>query len=164
MSQRVTLDVIIKAPVEAVFAGLTDWEGQGLWMVGTRVAIVSGDGRSVGSELQAVTGVGPVAVVDTMTITCWDRPRLVEVLHTGSVVAGTGRMEVLELPRGLSRLIWQEDLELPLGVVGRLGWPVVKPGFAAGVRRSLRTFARLVETGVLPRDPRHQDADLERPA
>jgi hypothetical protein len=40
--------------------------------------------------------------------------------------------------------VWSEQLELPLGAVGRLGWPVVRPLFLAGVRRSLDRFALCV--------------------
>ena len=43
--------------------------------------------------------------------------------------------------------VWREDLELPLGALGRLGWPLVRPVFAYGVQLSLRRFARWVEAG-----------------
>jgi hypothetical protein len=41
--------------------------------------------------------------------------------------------------------VWSEDLELPLGLVGRLGFPVVRPMFLAGVRASLARLAAAVE-------------------
>jgi hypothetical protein len=50
-----------------------------------------------------------------------------------------------------ARFRWAEDLELPLGVLGRIGWVFVKPGFVYGVRRSLKRFAALVEGGSLGR-------------
>ena len=40
----------------------------------------------------------------------------------------------------------QEEIELPLGVLGRLGWPMVRPFFLAGIRHSLRKFAKYVES------------------
>jgi len=61
-------------------------------------------------------------------------------------------MTVLPLPHGMSRVVWSEDIELPLGALGRLGWPIIRPGLAVAVRRSLRGFAELVETGALPRE------------
>jgi hypothetical protein len=147
---HVALDVLVEAPVERTFAAFTQWSEQGRWMLGTRVEIRAGDGRSVGSELAAWSGAGPVGFWDTMTITRWDAPYRVDVLHTGRVVRGTGTMEVLALPGGRSRFVWSEDLDLPLGLAGRLGWPVARPAFLAGVRRSLEAFARLVEDGTLP--------------
>ena len=106
---------------------------------------------SVGSEISAFTGLGPAGFLDTMTITRWDAPYRVDVLHTGKVVRGTGIMEVVALPGGRSRFIWSEDLDLPLGWLGQLGWPLARPAFLIGVRRSLLAFGRLVESGVLPR-------------
>jgi hypothetical protein len=62
-------------------------------------------------------------------------------------VRGTGTFAVEAGPGDGSRFVWTERLDLPLGRVGRLGWPVVRPLFAAGVRRSLRKLAREVEAG-----------------
>lgn len=148
---HLSLDVVIAAPVEAVFDAFTQWANQGEWMLGTRVEVRAGDGTSVDSQLAAWTGLGPVGFWDTMTITRWDPPYRVDVLHTGALVRGPGTMEVVALPEGRSRFVWSEDLDLPLGLLGRIGWPVAKPAFVAGVKRSLRSFARLVETGTLPR-------------
>ena len=67
-----------------------------------------------------------------------------EVVHTGNVVQGTGTFEFIELPQGRTRFVWAEDLELPLGVVGQIGWPIVRPAFAYGVRKSLEKLAKLV--------------------
>ncbi len=150
-SVHLSLDVVVNAPAEAVFDAFTQWANQGEWMLGTRVEVRVGDGRSQDSQIAGWTGVGPVGFWDTMTITRWEPPYRVDVLHTGAIVRGTGTMEVLVLPEGRSRFVWSEGLDLPLGALGRLGWPLVRPAFVAGVRRSLRKFARLVETGTLPR-------------
>jgi uncharacterized protein YndB with AHSA1/START domain len=146
----VRLDVVVRAPVTVVFDAFTQWSEQGRWMVGTRVEVRSGDGRSLGSELAAWSGAGPAGFWDTMVITRWEPPYRVDVEHTGRLVRGTGTMEVIALPGERSRFVWGEDLALPLGALGTLGWPIVRPAFLAGVRRSLRDFARLVEAGQLP--------------
>ncbi len=83
-----------------------------------------------------------------MTITAWDPPRACHVLHTGRLVRGTGVFAVEPRADGLATFVWREDLELPLGALGRLGWPLVRPFFAYGVQLSLRRFARWVETGA----------------
>jgi hypothetical protein len=147
---HLVLDVVVDATPETVFAAVTDWPAQGRWMLGTDVRPVGGPAQEVGGRLEAWTGTGPVGFLDTMEITRWDPPYRVDVLHTGRVVRGTGTMEVVALPDGRSRFVWSEDLDLPLGALGRIGWPVVRPAFAAGVRRSLREFARQVEAGELP--------------
>ena len=143
-----TLSVDVDAPVERTWQAAVDWERQGEWVLGTTVRATTQDGIGVGGGLEAFTGIGKVGFLDTMEITAWEPPHRCEVLHTGRVVRGTGLFEVQERPGG-SRFVWHETLDLPLGAVGRLGWPIVRPLFAAGVQRSLRRFARLVESGTL---------------
>ena len=144
MTAVLVLTVDVDAPVEATWAGATDWDGQGEWMLGTRVRGTDQDGQGVGGGIEAFTGVGPVGFLDTMRIEQWEPPQRCHVVHTGRVVRGTGTF-VVE-PRGAgSRFVWREDLDLPLGLLGRLGWPLVRPFFALGVKLSLRRFARWVE-------------------
>lgn len=142
---EITLDVLVDAPAQSVWDVLFDWPRQGEWMLGTRVEVAHGDGASVGSQIEAWTGVGPLGFLDTMTITLWDPPRRCEVLHTGAVVKGEGWFEVLDLPGGRSRFIWGEALEIPGGAIGAAGWPLVRPFAQIGIRRSLNRLARLAE-------------------
>ncbi len=146
MSSRVelTVPVDVDAPAEAVWRAITDWQGQGEWMLGTRVETTSaGDGRYLGATLSAVTGVGPLGFTDTMVIVEWDPPTRCVVRHTGKVVRGDGVFEVVELGPERSRFLWTELLDLPLGALGRLGWPLVRPVFRLGVAQSLRKMAKL---------------------
>jgi len=138
---EVRLEVVVEAPVEQTWAAAVDWDRQDEWMLGTRVRGTAQDGVGVGGGIEAFTGVGRLGFLDTMEITAWDPPQRCAVLHTGRVVRGTGLFEVRELGEERSVFVWSEQLELPLGVLGRLGWPVVRPLFLAGVRRSLDRFA-----------------------
>ncbi|MCW2679850.1 MAG: polyketide cyclase [Frankiales bacterium] len=147
MTATLVLTVDVDAPVERTWAGATDWAGQGQWMLGTQVRPTRQDGRGVGGVIEAFTGVGPVGFLDTMEITLWEPPHRCHVLHTGRLVKGTGAFEVHSRGVGRSRFVWREDLELPLGLLGRIGWPLVKPFFAYGVKLSLTRFARWVEAG-----------------
>lgn len=146
----VPVDVGVPAPV--LWAAVTDWAGQSEWMLGTRVEVTAGDGRSTGTELRAVTGIGPLGVADTMRITEWTEPapgrtgpRRVVVVHTGRVVRGEGVFAVQELGPRRSRFLWTELLDLPAGALGRLGGAPVRPLLRAGVARSLRTLAERTE-------------------
>ena len=147
MTATLVLTVDVAAPVEQTWAGAVDWAGQGEWMLGTRVRPTRADGQGVGGGIEAFTGVGPLGFLDRMEITLWEPPRRCHVRHLGRVVRGTGAFEVEPLAQDRSRFVWREDLELPLGVLGRLGWPLVRPAFAYGVQLSLRRFARWVEAG-----------------
>lgn len=145
------LSVDVEAPVADTWAAAVDWETQSAWMLGTDVRAARGGGRAVGGALEAFTGLTVagrrVGFVDPMRITAWDPPHRCDVVHTGRVVRGTGTFAVEERPGG-SRFLWREDLELPLGRLGRLGWLLVRPLFAAGVRVSLQRFAAQVERAV----------------
>ena len=147
MTATLVLTVDVDAPVEQTWAGATDWAGQGQWMLGTRVWPTAQGGQGVGGGIEAFTGVGPLGFLDRMEITLWEPPRRCHVLHLGRVVRGTGAFEVEPLPGDRSRFVWREDLDLPLGMLGRLGWPLVRPAFAFLVQLSLRRFARWVEAG-----------------
>ena len=128
---ELTVPVDVNAPAEAVWHTVTDWPGQGEWMLGTRVEVDGpGDGRHLGARLRAFTGVGPLGFTDTMEIVAWEPPRRCVVRHTGKVVRGDGVFEVV-----------------PLGAVGALGFRVVKPVFRLGIAHSLRAMARRCERG-----------------
>ena len=147
MTATLVLTVDVDAPEEQTWAGATDWAGQGEWMLGTTVRPTRQGGQGVGGAIAAFTGIGRIGFLDTMDITVWEPPRRCHVLHTGRLVRGTGAFEVEPRGDGLSTFVWREDLELPLGLLGRLGWPLVRPLFAFGVQQSLKKFARWVEAG-----------------
>ncbi len=131
----------VDAPAERVWAALTDWGRQGEWMLGTTVRATVGQGRQVGDEMEAFSGIGRVGFLDRMRITRWDPPWVCEVLHEGRIVRGPGTFAVEAHGSG-SVVIWAEDLDLPLGALGRLGWPLVRPFARWGLHRSLQRFAR----------------------
>lgn len=146
---RVELAVRVRAPVRAVWEAVTDWAAQGEWMTATRVRPMDGDGRGVGGRIEAFTGFGALGFLDTMVVTEWRPPSRCAVLHTGRLVRGTGAFAVEEdrdAP-GAARLVWYEDLDLPAGALGVLGWVLLRPLVRLGVARSLGRLARSVECG-----------------
>ncbi|MFL6139555.1 MAG: SRPBCC family protein [Frankiaceae bacterium] len=133
--------VQIDAPPEDVWAAVIDWRGQGEWMLATRVRPTSRGGQGVGARIEAVTGVGRLAVHDPMEITHWEPPRRCLVRHLGRVIRGAGAFEVEPIEGGRSRLLWSEWLDLPLGRLGQVGFLAVRPLLRAGVQLSLRRLA-----------------------
>jgi carbon monoxide dehydrogenase subunit G len=140
--------VAVAAPPEVVWEALTDWDGQSDWMVATTVTAEPG-GHRVGERLTAVTGVAGVGFSDPMEVTRWDPPARVDVAHLGRVVRGTGTFAVEPAPGG-AWCLWVEDLDLPLGSLGRLGFALLRPAFQLMLRRSLRRLARQLEQGPPP--------------
>ena len=147
--EHIELEVLVQAPAINVWNAITNWQAQSNWMLGTKVWPVNGDGTGVGGQIEAFTGIWRIGFLDTMEITSWDPPTKCDVLHTGRVVRGTGTFEVIATSESTSKFIWSEDLDLPLGLLGKIGFTLVKPGFVYGVRKSLEKFADRVEQGKL---------------
>jgi uncharacterized protein YndB with AHSA1/START domain len=134
---------VVEAPADQVWEVLTDWDVHDRWMILTRAE----GGHAEGESIRAFTGVGRLGFVDTMTITVWEPPRRAVVRHTGRVVRGSGAFEVQPLGDHRSRIVWSEWVQLPFGIVGRLGWPLARLVVRTGVRFSLGRLARYVESG-----------------
>ncbi len=106
---RIDAQIEVQAPPDTVFAAATDWNRQGEWMLGTTVRIRRGDGQSVGSELEAVTGIAGIGVADHMRITEWDAPSRCEMRHLGKVVRGIGIFVVRPQGRDTASFEWIEQ-------------------------------------------------------
>ena len=142
-------EVEVQAPIDLVFERLTDWPSQSEWMLGTHIEMLTAppsNSSRIGEKFRAFTGVGPLGFWDYMTVTRWEPPHKVDVVHTGKVVRGLGFMHLTAQQPNVTKFEWSEEIELPLGVLGRLGWPMVRPFFLAGTRHSLRKFAKYVES------------------
>jgi carbon monoxide dehydrogenase subunit G len=143
---RVSVGVPVRAPVGAVWDAVTDWAAQGAWIPATRVRAVDGDGRGVGGRIEAFTGLGRVGFLDTMVVTEWRPPTWCAVEHTGRVVRGAGAFRVTPTPDG-AVFTWSEDLRVPGGALGGVGWRLVSPFVRLAVRRALTRLAHSIEAG-----------------
>jgi len=146
---EVTASVVVNAPAPTVFAALRAWERQSEWIPFTTVRVLSGDGGE-GSELEAVTAVGPAVLRDRMRVIRLDPPYEIQVIHTGPVLRGPGVMRCTPLAKQQSQVVWHEWFRLPSGWAGKLAGTVMWSGSKAGLTRALHRFARLVESGRLP--------------
>ena len=127
-------EVVSGVPAKRVFEVLTDWPRHAEWMPFTRAE----GGHEVGAPLEGWTGIGPVGFTDTMVITEWIPGQRVTVEHTGNLVRGDAWFEVTPVRDGC-KILWVERVDLPLGVLGRVGWlvagPVVRFFMKLGLRR-----------------------------
>lgn len=146
MGASISVHVDVAAPARQTFAAATDWPAQRAWVFATRVRPTSGTGHNAGDQIAARTGFGPVGFTDTMTITEWDPPIRCRVRHTGWLVRGVAIFEVAAKTDQTSAFTWTEDLDVPFGRVGRLGFRLTRPVFEYFVQRSLRRFAAWAPT------------------
>jgi uncharacterized protein YndB with AHSA1/START domain len=136
-SNHIAMHLVIKAPIQTVWASLADWESQGEWMLQTSVEVTSQIREGVGTTIAAFTGVGKFGVMDHMVVTSWQPPNLCDVLHTGKIIKGTGRFELTAIDHHTTRFDWSEEIVAP-----RLAFLLLAPGLYIGVRLSLAKLSR----------------------
>jgi uncharacterized protein YndB with AHSA1/START domain len=142
---RVSVD--IDAPVQAVWDVVEPVERHVDWMAdAVAIRFVGTQTRGVGTEFFCDTKVGPIKLVDRMTITAWEPGRVMGVTHTG-VVTGTGEFTLEPNGSGGTRFTWTERLVFPWWLGGPLGALVGGQVVMKAIwRRNLRVLKKLVES------------------
>lgn len=135
---RVCVSRTIPASPVQVWGRLVDWERQREWMPATTVRALPGPRQGRGTRLEAVTGIGPLRVVDPMEVVVWEPPSRCVIRHDGAVLRGTGTFAIEPLGPHHCRLTWREDLtssdRLPAGLTRLAEWAAT-PFFALALRR-----------------------------
>jgi len=148
---ELVVSVEVNAPLAQVWTALIDWDRHSEWMLFTTVHRTTGAGDGVGTGIEGLTKLGPFAIRDTMTFSQWQpppgNPARCVVEHTGKLVRGAGAFEVIEIDADRSRVVWSEWVQLPLGLLGELGWIGVRPFAGLFLKVSLRRLAKLIESG-----------------
>lgn len=131
------MSLVIDAPIEVVWGSLADWESQGDWMLQTTVEVTSEIREGVGTTIAAFTGIGKFGVMDHMQVTRWDPPFICDVIHTGTIIKGTGRFQLTAIDSHTTRFDWSEEILAP-----RALFLLIAPGLYLGVRISLMNLSR----------------------
>ena len=140
MSHNIKISVILPCSRERAWQAIADWEGQGNWMLQSKVWVISQIREGVGTSIAAFTGpfyksypkFSALGLLDTMVVTKWQPPIRCDVLHTGKVLKGTGTFELIEISQSATRFNWSEDIEC-----SRLQFLAIYPFLWIGVRISL---------------------------
>jgi uncharacterized protein YndB with AHSA1/START domain len=151
MTVRVAASIELSVDPETAFAAVVDLPSQEKWIIATRLYPIEGavSVPRVGARMAAFTGVGSIGFLDTMTVTEFDPPHRWITDKDGDLLRGVGIMQVDRLPTGC-RVTWANELELPFGVIGRLGWPVGRFVAQLAMQACLRRLAKQLDCGVLP--------------
>lgn len=146
MSQiRVSID--LDAPVARVWEIVEPIERHVDWMAdAVAIRFKNEQTRGTGTEFFCDTKVGPIKLVDQMTITSWVPEREMGVTHTG-VVTGTGRFTLEQLDGARTRFTWTESLVFPWWLGGPIGALVGGQLVMKAIwRRNLKALKKLVES------------------
>lgn len=143
----IRVSVEIDAPVQTVWDVVEPVERHVDWMAdAVAIRFVSSQTRGVGTEFFCDTKVGPIKLVDKMTITAWEPGRVMGVRHTG-VVTGTGEFTLEPTRSGGTLFTWTEKLVFPWWLGGPLGALVGGQVVMKAIwRRNLRVLKKLVES------------------
>ena len=147
-SNPIAISTLINSPAEKVWSSIADWEGQGAWMLQTKVIRTSKIAEGVGVKIEAFTGpfyrLFPrykfLGLLDLMEVTRWEPPHRCDVIHYGKILKGLGTFEVVALDSSHTTFHWSEEVIAPW-----LLFLLVKPFLWIGVKISLARFARLLE-------------------
>jgi len=143
---RTGVSVEIDAPVDQVWAEVTDFAAHTEWMEDAHAIRFGTDQREgPGTVLLIDTRVGPLRTMDRFEITEIEPMSTVAGRHTG-LFRGEGRFELSSPSPGRTRLVWRERIRFPwlfggpgAALVGRL---VLRRVWA----KNLATLKRRIET------------------
>ena len=144
MSIRVAID--IAAPVQKVWDIVEPVERHIDWMAdAVAIRFQTEQTRGTGTTFFCDTKVGPIKLVDVMTITAWDPGKVMGVKHTG-VVTGSGEFTLDAIDENNTRFTWTETLTFPWWLGGPVGAFVGGQIVMKAIwRRNLRELKKLVE-------------------
>ena len=145
MSIRVSVD--IAASVQKVWDIVEPVERHIDWMAdAVAIRFQTEQTRGTGTTFFCDTKVGPIKLVDVMTITAWEPGKVMGVKHTG-VVTGTGEFTLEAIDASHTRFTWTESLTFPWWLGGPLGAFVGGQIVMKAIwRRNLRELKKLVES------------------
>jgi len=158
---RFVASVDVAAPAGDVWRLMTDWPAHGRWVPLTRVSVLTplagGVGaRFVGRSSLAVVGLDVLGFDDPMQVTAWQppdgsQPGRCEVRKLGRVVTGTAAFDVVTLPpqdgRPLTRVVWEEDIEIAPRALTRLIAPLLALAGRLAFTATLKAMGRELTTG-----------------
>jgi len=155
---RFTASIDVGAPVERVWARITDWPAHGRWVPLTTVRVTSVRRDGVGATFVGRTGIGRLAFDDPMEVVEWTppvggAPGYVRVRKDGRLVLGWAGFEVVALPGGPgggcgSRVRWTEDVQVMPVRLTRPAGRLIEIGGRIGVDRALKAMAAEIEGEV----------------
>ena len=148
----ISVSIELDATPDEVWAVVEDVGGHVEWMADARAIRFTSDQRQgVGTEFDCDTQVGPLRLVDRMTITTWEPARSMGVRHEG-LVTGEGAFRLSPLDGGRRTLFaWTEELVFPWYFGGPITAAAARPVFRHIWHRNLSELRRVVDQATARR-------------
>jgi hypothetical protein len=139
---RIRVRTVIHARPERVWSDVQDLSSHVEWMQDAeRIDFLTSTRSGVGTKFACRTRMGPLRLVDLMTVTDWAPGRSIGIHHSGAVT-GEGRFVMRRRLRGGTLFSWEERLHFPWWLGGPLGALVGRPVLRRVWRRNLANLAR----------------------
>lgn len=137
--------IVIDAPIDRVWAELTDIEGQPRWMTDLKaVRLLTPHPVGVGTRGEGEVRILGIGVTDPVEIVEFEPPRRFAIRHDGRFTGG-GVIELRAGADGRTTIVtWDETLVPPL--LPELGALLQRPILGAVFQADLRRFRELLET------------------
>ncbi|MDP6964297.1 MAG: SRPBCC family protein [Acidimicrobiales bacterium] len=136
----------IEAPPEMVWNTISDIQTHVNWMAdASEIRITSEQTEGVGVTFDCDTKVGPLRTTDKMQITEWTPNQTLTISHKG-LVEGKGSFVLERNSDGKTLFVWEESLDFPLLLGGRITGFFAKPVLKKIWKKNLYKLKHLVET------------------
>ncbi len=146
---RLDVSIDIAAPRASVWQTLVSWERQSEWMLDARsVEVITPHREGAGVTINVPTNLMGATVLDVMRVTRWEEQEVLEVIHLGKVIKGTGAFVLRDAgPDGRHTTVtWWEEIDPPLGAFGAWGAETFVAPFTRWLfAKSLRNLAMVCE-------------------
>jgi uncharacterized protein YndB with AHSA1/START domain len=135
----------IEAPPEVVWNAISNIQTHVNWMAdASKIRITSEQTQGVGTTFDCDTKVGPLRTTDKMQVTEWVPNQILSISHKG-LVEGKGSF-ILEKPsEGRTLFVWEENLDFPIFLGGKITEFIAKPVLKKIWRGNLYKLKQLVE-------------------
>ena len=141
---KVVVGVTINVTPQVLWASVADIASHVHWMADAEAIRFTSDQRQgVGTTFDCATKIGPIRLTDRMEVTHWVAEEVMGVRHVG-LVTGTGQFTLTPAGSDATRFEWEEDLNFPWWLGGRVGSVVGGVLLRLVWKRNLTKLKRLV--------------------
>lgn len=145
MSTTIRVATIIEADAATVWSAIEDIESHVAWMSDAEsITFTTAVHSGVGTMFDCRTRIGPIRLIDAMSITKWVPGEAMGVEHRG-VVRGSGVFTLQAIGTRRTRFSWEETLIFPLWLGGAVGEVIGRPLLGRLWRGNLTRLKQIVE-------------------